>query len=123
MPDRDWMVKAACRGHNPENWFPEDLPRSPKLRAKAVETATRVCESCPVRDECNAYADALDTASGIWGGTRRNARVIPPTIRRSCGTPAGYLGHRRRREAACDPCKSAIREVSRTQRARLKGCS
>jgi len=33
--------------------------------------AVAVCQSCPVRTECAAYAANLPIAVGIWGGHRR----------------------------------------------------
>lgn len=115
MPDRDWMIKAACRGYDPENWFPEDLP--PRDRRRAVLAAKRICQSCPVYDECSEYADAYNTTYGIWGGERRTIRIFPPLTRKTCGTAAGYLSHRRYRERACERCKAAQRDDARARRA------
>jgi WhiB family redox-sensing transcriptional regulator len=61
-----WMRHAACRGIDPELFFPhrgEDT-RSPKA----------VCRRCPVRRACLDYA--LDTGErfGVWGGTSETDR-------------------------------------------------
>lgn len=53
-----WFEDAACRGMDPEMWFP---PRG----TTSVE-ALRVCEGCPVRYECLVWG--LDERLGIWGG-------------------------------------------------------
>lgn len=35
------------------------------------------------------------------------------------GTQAGYSAHKRRKEPACDPCKTAVRAANREREARL----
>ena len=42
-----------------EEWTPWDV------------NATAVCQGCPVRTACTAYADTTRPAVGIWGGQRR----------------------------------------------------
>ncbi len=63
---RDWARQAACRGADTTMWFPE--PRQPADAAKAV------CASCPVRDECLAYALASRQRFGVWGGLSEQER-------------------------------------------------
>lgn len=62
---RDWRSHAACRGEDPELFYPftggqvgEDL----------IERAKSVCRRCPVTEEC--LADALQARDrwGVWGG-------------------------------------------------------
>ena len=59
--DTAWMTRAACRGCDPDLFFPE--------RGEGHGREARaVCAGCPVRDECLDYAIALGERLGIWGG-------------------------------------------------------
>lgn len=51
--------RAACRGRDPELWFP--VPTQD--RSVPVD----VCRGCPIRESCEQWAMA-SLASGIWGG-------------------------------------------------------
>jgi hypothetical protein len=65
------MRRAACTGSGldfvPDTYTPRD-----------VERAIAVCQSCPVRDPCLAFARASG-AVGVWGaryfGTRAEHRA------------------------------------------------
>jgi WhiB family redox-sensing transcriptional regulator len=62
-----WLDQAACRGHDPERFFPESGEQTKAAEAKAI------CASCQVRDQClelavNA-AGGLDADHGVFGGT------------------------------------------------------
>jgi WhiB family redox-sensing transcriptional regulator len=67
-----WREEAACSGLDTRLFFPmaEDDPIQLKL-------ARQVCESCPVRDACLAYAIESRQTVGIWGGatTRERRRL------------------------------------------------
>lgn len=54
----DWRKMAACRGMDPELWFP--LGDGAQARA--------VCAGCPVADQCLAWAVAIGADDGIFGG-------------------------------------------------------
>jgi WhiB family redox-sensing transcriptional regulator len=62
-----WLDRAACRGLDPERFFPE-----PGEQAKVAE-AKAVCASCQVRDYCLELAvkaaEGLDGDHGVFGGT------------------------------------------------------
>lgn len=61
----DWMREAVCASADPEEWFPEKGGTSYK--------AQRICQTCPVINECLQYA--LDhNLAGIWGGTSAKER-------------------------------------------------
>ena len=68
----DWHRFAACRGHDPELWFPRQGDHVGAARAKAI------CAGCPVRTEC--LADILGARMpggqtfGIWGGLCEHER-------------------------------------------------
>ena len=57
---RAWTARALCVGADPKLFFPPgDGP--------AAE-ARQMCETCPVRGQCLAYAVTADERFGIWGG-------------------------------------------------------
>jgi WhiB family transcriptional regulator, redox-sensing transcriptional regulator len=62
-----WLDQAACRGHDPEQFFPE-----PGEQTKAAE-AKAICAGCQVRDHCLDLAvkaaGGLDADHGVFGGT------------------------------------------------------
>lgn len=110
MTDRDWVTRAACRGEDPELFFPE------RGRDPRIETAFSICERCPVPDECAVYAQESGSEYGIWGGKLqgRDSRLKRPTRRRGytrdlmpCGTSAAYMRHISHGEEPCMPCRSA----------------
>jgi WhiB family redox-sensing transcriptional regulator len=60
---RDWRALAACRGVDPERFFPDAMDGAGIAAAKAV------CAGCPVRAEClSAAMNASPAVAGIWGG-------------------------------------------------------
>ncbi|HLV58405.1 MAG TPA: WhiB family transcriptional regulator [Natronosporangium sp.] len=66
----DWRAKAACRDHDPENWFPIGTS-GPALAQTA--RAKAICRRCPVTRDCLAVA--LDRGEyGIWGGLTEDER-------------------------------------------------
>jgi Transcription factor WhiB len=62
-----WLDQAACRGHDPERFFPESGEHTKAAEAKAI------CSGCPVRDQCLELAvkaaGGLDHDHGVFGGT------------------------------------------------------
>ena len=78
-----WRDRALCAGMDPELWFPA-AGQSPR--------AKRICAACPVRAECLAFALALGSVQGIWGGLTEAQRRRLPAARtrpcRWCGKPA-----------------------------------
>lgn len=69
----EWHQRAACRGVDPNVFFPE--------RGQSTRPARAYCECCSVASECGAAATAR--TPGIWGGTtgrqrqlRRGVRVV-----------------------------------------------
>ena len=118
-----WQQKAACRGIDPELFFPD--------RGENTANAKAVCATCPVVDDCLMYAIVNLEIVGIWGGKdgkqrriirrqliadgaitpseldRRNPHTVDPV---QCGTRSGYVTHRRNNEQACEECADANRE-------------
>ncbi len=64
----DWRELAACKGwaekYGSDPWFP-DRPSAPS----AYETAEKICESCPVVQQCLEFALGGDNGRGQprWG--------------------------------------------------------
>ena len=72
-----WMLRGACRGEDPELFFPISAT-GPALAQ--VSSAKAVCARCPVRANCLSYA-LITRPDGIWGGTTREERWsgLPPS--------------------------------------------
>jgi len=81
-----WMPRGACRGEDPELFFPVTAA-GPALAQ--VLAAKAVCFRCAVRAACLSYALATGQA-GIWGGTTQEERAA---MRRSSdeGLACGML--------------------------------
>lgn len=58
----EWMKKSVCTDIDPELFYPT-MGDSTTSRA-----AKRICQDCPVRDECLALAVKNREMFGIWGG-------------------------------------------------------
>lgn len=79
IPDREptphWMRYAACRGVDPNMFFPTPTHQGPGGMPPAVfEPAKRICAECPAIKACRNYALADSSLDGIWGGTTENER-------------------------------------------------
>jgi len=75
------MPRGACRGEDPELFFPVTAAGPALTQAFAAKA---VCFRCAVRAACLSYAQATGQA-GIWGGTTQDDRHA---MRRWCGFPA-----------------------------------
>lgn len=60
-----------CQVTDPEAWFPNMAEGA----SGEVATAKKLCQSCPVINECAAYAIAAYEPYGIWGGLGPRERV------------------------------------------------
>jgi WhiB family redox-sensing transcriptional regulator len=60
-----WAAQAACRGMDPDLFFPTDGLMTPEAR--------ETCGVCPVRKECLEFG--LYEHYGIWGGLTLKDRV------------------------------------------------
>lgn len=61
-----WQSEAACRGLDPDLFFPE--------RGEMTAVAKEACRSCTVRDECLTAALTRAEKHGIWGGASERQR-------------------------------------------------
>jgi WhiB family transcriptional regulator, redox-sensing transcriptional regulator len=68
----DWRHRAACRGVDPELFFPIGTVGPAALQ---IEQAKQVCQQCCVRAHCLAWALQSEQEFGIWGGTSEDERL------------------------------------------------
>ena len=66
MTNLSWRQKAACRGLDPEIFYPTS--------DDAADTAKSVCNACAVRTPCLEYALSHGEKFGIWGGLSERER-------------------------------------------------
>ena len=77
-----WRDDAACLGRDVDLFFPpdphddedEDGPRRRETR-RMYRQAIRICDSCPVQQECLDYALDFPELYGMWGGKTRPERM------------------------------------------------
>ena len=81
----NWRAASACLNTDPDVFFPVAVGTA---ASKLVARALRVCDGCPVRQQCLDYAMRSGEKDGIWGGTTpeertraRRARSRRPAIR------------------------------------------
>jgi len=65
----EWHARAACRGAGTSAFFP-----SRGANAGTQARARAVCSTCPVTEECLAYALAAPDTVGIWAGITGSER-------------------------------------------------
>lgn len=73
-----WWLRAACRGMDTSIFYPEKDRKANDAHAK------RICQACPVKDQCLKYALETGEKHGTWGGMttternnyRRRSRVV-----------------------------------------------
>ena len=73
----EWQVQARCKGLDavyPGLFMPELLEDGRRIVSPAMKEsiaqAKAVCRQCPVRSECDTYAERVH-AVGVWGGKLR----------------------------------------------------
>jgi WhiB family transcriptional regulator, redox-sensing transcriptional regulator len=67
----EWRWLSACRGEDPEIFFPAPRNMTTFLQ---LARAKAVCARCPVAAECLGYALATGQEYGVWGGTSEEER-------------------------------------------------
>jgi WhiB family redox-sensing transcriptional regulator len=88
-----WQDSAACRGADPELFF----PRSENMAT--VRQVKRFCDACPVRTDC--LADALENGHhGIWAATTTavRSRMVNRGEAKRRPAPRSTAGAEERRE-------------------------
>lgn len=103
--DRDWMSRAECRKVLSPDALPEEkrelgrqldlmfFPVSGRSHRAKREYAANIalgkalCDSCPVRADCEQYRASLQDPNGLWGGRdefdRDTTRTNPSRLRSS----------------------------------------
>ena len=65
--DLAWRRHAACRGLDPEIFFPP-------VDDADVGDAKAVCQACGVQQTCLEFALHVREKEGVWGGATEKAR-------------------------------------------------
>ncbi len=78
--DQLWKLDGACRSADPETFFPT------RGEMDLIAKAKRICNGCPVKDECLAYG--MEEKFGVWGGTSEKERRGIRSQRRRLGALA-----------------------------------
>jgi hypothetical protein len=116
-----WFSQAACAGMDQRVFFANGYHSREQVRA-----AQKVCDSCPVRAQCAAFAIETGEKWGVWGGmsqqqlrqkryrftsrAKTNTTAPKPPKKREparCGTNSGYSKHLREKTETCGPCRRA----------------
>jgi WhiB family transcriptional regulator, redox-sensing transcriptional regulator len=63
-----WADQAACRGSEAAVFYPAESLERKEERLEREMTAKRICQGCPVREECLEAALTRRETYGIWGG-------------------------------------------------------
>ena len=61
-----WRDRAACRGLDPEIFYP--------VSDEEADAAKAICAECPVREACLEYALTNRERDGVWGGATERER-------------------------------------------------
>ena len=67
---------CADKGYDPEWWHPQELAGRGRRwsHTPEAELARSICNNCPAKRECRAYALKYANLTGIWGGMDRLER-------------------------------------------------
>jgi len=61
-----WRKHAACRGIDPDVFYP--------VSDEEADEAKAICDQCAVRESCLEHALSHREREGIWGGTTERER-------------------------------------------------
>jgi WhiB family redox-sensing transcriptional regulator len=67
--DDRFMKHAACKGLDPEMFFPERGANT------SIKKAREVCNRCSVKDDCLRFAMNNRIDFGVWGGLSAHQRI------------------------------------------------
>ena len=68
----EWRAASACLTADPDLFFPVAAGTA---ASKLVARALRICDGCPVKQQCLDYAMRSGEKDGIWGGTTPEERI------------------------------------------------
>ena len=66
MKQQSWRDHAACRGVDPDIFYP--------VTEEESEVAKAICAMCSVRSSCLEHALAGREKEGVWGGATEKER-------------------------------------------------
>ena len=66
-----WRSLAACRDMDTDLFFPVGVTGAAELQ---ISEAKALCRTCPVRDDCLAFAIRTNQVYGVWGGASEDER-------------------------------------------------
>lgn len=72
MQQCEWNDRAACQNY-PAEWWDSESTRGVQ---KDFSEARRVCESCPVREQCLEWSIMAREDSGMYGGLDPKERAL-----------------------------------------------
>jgi WhiB family redox-sensing transcriptional regulator len=75
LTNQNWRQLAACRGVDPDVFYP--------VSDDEADVAKAVCNQCAVRQPCLELALANRERDGVWGGAteRERRRILRPRRR------------------------------------------
>lgn len=112
-PDQAWRQHAHCADTDPNLFF--------AVNKHVIERAKAVCEGCPVRAACLAYAIGIN-ASGVWGGTDEDERhkmggprIVPTDARpvQCSECPTMFVRNSSSHRTCSEHCKKVARRKYR----------
>jgi WhiB family redox-sensing transcriptional regulator len=128
-----WEARGACRDTPIELWFGSDVSVSPGQRRpyrtpEQTRQAKEICASCPVLDECQAWALRSKIPFGVLGGwTERERQRL---IYGAANSATGVTSHRRPSRAmgplhgrTCVVCEAKFEAKRRDQRTCSPACA
>ena len=65
VPPSSWLERSSCLTEDPEIFF---------TGGGLSRKAKKICQSCPVREQCLELSLLNDARFGIWGGLTRAER-------------------------------------------------
>ncbi|WP_207844396.1 WhiB family transcriptional regulator [Williamsia soli] len=71
----DWQRSASCRAVDVAVFYPPNSSRGDDRETREAR-AKKICNACPVQQECRTYALAAREPYGIWGGTTAKERAL-----------------------------------------------
>ena len=69
----EWQLRGRCRGMPTEIFFTAEQDKG-RRRLDHEKRAKRICQTCPVLNQCRQYAVAAAEPYGIWGATTPQER-------------------------------------------------
>jgi WhiB family redox-sensing transcriptional regulator len=71
----EWQLSAACRGIDSDVFFHLSGVRG-AARSRREKAAKEICATCPVIQDCLAWALRVREPYGVWGGKTPDERAI-----------------------------------------------